>query len=63
MIKCQSQHELFSWLSKLVIGTSNFAYQTGELVESFLGEEYMKVHLEESDTFREVQNLRDAIQT
>jgi len=24
MIKCQSQHELFGWLSKMVSGTGNF---------------------------------------
>jgi len=26
MIKCQSQHELFAWLSKLATGTGNFVY-------------------------------------
>jgi len=26
MIKCQSQHELFAWLSKLATGTGNFVF-------------------------------------
>lgn len=24
MIKCQSQHELYAWLSKMITGTGNF---------------------------------------
>lgn len=63
MIKCQSQHELFAWLSKLATGTGNFVFQTGELVRDYLGEEYMRVHFEEADSFKEVFNLREAVRT
>jgi hypothetical protein len=26
LVKCQTQHELYSWLSKLATGTGNFIY-------------------------------------
>lgn len=61
MIKCKSQHELFAWLSKLATGTGNFVYQTGELVKDYLGEDYMRTHLEEADCFKEVFQMREAI--
>ncbi len=63
MIKCQSQHELYAWLSKLVTGTGNFVFQTGELVRDFMGEDYMRMHYEEAEAFRELYNMRQAIDT
>jgi hypothetical protein len=45
----------------LATGTGNFVFQTGELVRDFLGEDYMRVHWEESETFRELYNMRTAI--
>ncbi len=62
LIKCQPQHEIYAWLSKLATGTGNFVYQTGELVKDFLGEDYMRVHWEEAESFRELYSLRDGIQ-
>jgi len=61
LIKCQPQHELFAWLSKLATGTGNFVYQTGELVSQYLGEDYMRVHHEETETYRDLFNLREAV--
>lgn len=61
MIKCQSQHELFMWLSKMATGTGNFVASTGQLVGDYLGEDYMKSHFEEAEIFREVFNLREVI--
>jgi len=58
MIKCQSQHELFAWLSKMITGSGNFIAQQGELIEKYLGE-HMKYHLDEHDSFREIFNLRE----
>ena len=60
MIKCQPQHELFAWLSKLATGTGNFVYQTGQLVQDFLGEDYMRPHLEEPESFKELMQMREA---
>lgn len=60
MIKCQPQNELFAWLSKLATGTGNFVYQTGQLVQDFLGEDYMRPHLEEPESFKELMQMREA---
>jgi len=37
MTKCQDQHEMYCWLSKMITGSGNFIAQQGELFESFLG--------------------------
>jgi hypothetical protein len=61
MIKCGEQAELFGWLSKVVTGTGNFIYNTGQLVNDYLGEDYMRMHFEESESFRELFNLRENV--
>ena len=58
MIKCQSQHELFAWLSKMVTGTGTFIAQQGELIDKYIAE-HLKYHLDEHDTFRELFNVRE----
>ena len=63
MIKCQSQHDLFLWLSKMATGTGNFVASTGQLVGDYMGEDYMKTHFEEADIFKEFFNYREAIRT
>lgn len=60
LIKCQSQQELFAWLSKLATGTGNFIYQTGMLVNDYLGDDYMRMHLEEADSFKELFLMRES---
>lgn len=60
MIKCGEQAELFGWLSKVVTGTGNFIYNSGQIVNDYLGEDYMRMHFEESDSFREMFAIREA---
>jgi hypothetical protein len=60
MIKCQSQHELFAWLSKMVTGSGNFIAQQGELVDKFFGDG-LKFHLDEHDTYRELFATREKV--
>lgn len=63
MIKCSSQHELFLWLSKMATGTGNFVASTGQLIGDYLGEDYMRMHFEEAESFKEIFNLREIIRT
>lgn len=58
MTRCQDQHEMYAWLSKMITGTGNFIAQQGELFKSFLGS-HMKYHLLEHESFREVLKYRD----
>ena len=61
MIKCQGQAALFQGLSKKATGTGNFVASTGQLVGDYLGEDYMRAHFEEAESFKELFNLREAI--
>jgi len=61
MIKCAEQAELFNWLSKVVTGTGNFVYSTGQLVNDYLGEDYMRMHHEEADSLKELFTLRENV--
>lgn len=60
MIKCQSQHELFAWLSKMITGTGNFIAQQGELIEKYIGD-HMKYHFDEQESYKELFSLREQV--
>ena len=52
---------MFDCLSKVVTGTGNLVYNTGRLVNDYLGEDYMRMHHEEAEAFKELFNLREAV--
>lgn len=60
MTRCQDQHEMYAWLSKMITGSGNFIAQQGELFKGFLGS-HMKYHLIEHESFREILKNRDEI--
>jgi hypothetical protein len=60
MTRCQDQHEMYAWLSKMITGTGNFIAQQGELFKNFLGSN-MKYHLLEHESFREILKQRDEL--
>lgn len=60
MTKCQDQHEMYAWLSKMVTGSGNFIAQQGELFKTFLGS-HMKYYLLQHESFREILKNRDQI--
>ena len=62
MTRCQDQHEMYAWLSKMITGSGNFIAQQGELFKQFLGS-HMKYHLLEHESFREVLKGRDELKT
>lgn len=53
MTRCQDQHEMYAWLSKMITGQGNFIAQQGELFKQFMGQN-MKYHLFEHDSLREI---------
>ena len=60
MTRCKDQHELYAWLSKMVVGTGNFVAQQGELFKDFLGS-HLKYHLLEHESFREILRQREEV--
>lgn len=62
MTRCQDQHEMYAWLSKMITGSGNFIAQQGELFKSFLGS-HMKYHLLEHDSFREILKVREEVKS
>ena len=62
MIKCQGQHEVFLWLSRMITGSGNFIAQQGELVKKFLAD-HMKYHLDESESYKELYTVREKIKS
>jgi hypothetical protein len=60
MIKCESQHEVYAWLSKMIAGSGNFIAQQGDLVKKYLGTG-LKFHLDEHESYREIFQNRDKV--
>ena len=59
-IKCQSQEEMFSWLSKNIRSSGNQIAEQGNLIENYIGE-YLKFNLDENESFQEMYSIRDSI--
>ena len=58
MIKCDRNHEIFAWLSKMVTGSGNHFANVGELIKLYLGS-HLKYHLSEQESFRELHKVRE----
>ena len=60
MIKCERNHEIFAWLSKMITGSGNHFANVGELIKIYLGS-HLKYHLSEHESFRELHKVREAV--
>lgn len=58
MVKVDRQHDLYSWLGRMITGTGNHIQNTSELVKLYCGS-HLKYHLAEHESMRDLFTVRD----
>lgn len=60
MIKVDRQHDLYSWLSRMLNGTGQHISNTSELIKLYCGS-HLKYHCSEHESMRELYQTRDQV--